>query len=75
MHGEGEFGWLVDWVVGGMTEGRRNGLGRTYHCQCPDGVVEEDDGGGHQHGEADEFVKLPGGKQLAFMSAENGCVV
>lgn len=24
------------------------------HCQRPDRVVQEDDGGGHEHGEADE---------------------
>jgi hypothetical protein len=35
----------------------RNGLG-TYHEECPDGVVEENDGRGHKHGEADEFVNL-----------------
>jgi len=29
-----------------------------YHGQRPDGVVEEDDRGGHEHGEADEFVEL-----------------
>jgi hypothetical protein len=29
-----------------------------YHEESPDGVVEEDDGGGHEHGEADEFVEL-----------------
>ncbi len=29
-----------------------------YHEKSPDGVVEEDDGGGHEHGEADEFVEL-----------------
>jgi hypothetical protein len=32
--------------------------GGTYHSQRPDGVVEEDDRGGHQHGETNEFVKL-----------------
>lgn len=31
---------------------------RTYHQQGPDGVVQEDDRGGHEHGEADEFVEL-----------------
>lgn len=30
----------------------------THHKNCPDGVVEEDDGGGHEHGEADELVEL-----------------
>lgn len=34
--------------------------GGTYHSQCPDGVVKEDSGGGHKHGEADNFVKLRG---------------
>lgn len=35
------------------------GRGRgTDHQECPDGVVEEDGGGDHQHGEADEFVEL-----------------
>jgi hypothetical protein len=30
----------------------------TYHSQCPDGVVQEDDGGHHEHGEANDFVEL-----------------
>lgn len=29
-----------------------------YHEQGPEGVVEEDDRGGHEHGDAHEFVKL-----------------
>ena len=29
-----------------------------YHKQGPEGVVEEDDRGGHKHGDAHEFVKL-----------------
>jgi hypothetical protein len=29
-----------------------------YHQEGPDGVVEEDHRGGHEHGEADEFVEL-----------------
>lgn len=29
-----------------------------YHEQGPDGVVGKDDRGGHEHGEANEFVKL-----------------
>lgn len=37
-----------------------------YHEEGPDGVVEEDDGGGHQHGETDELVELLRGEQLAF---------
>lgn len=24
-----------------------------HHSQCPDGVVEKDDGSSHKHGEAD----------------------
>ena len=40
-----------------MGEGRGD-RGHKYHQQSPDGVVEEDDGGGHEHGEADEFVEL-----------------
>lgn len=32
--------------------------GETNHEKRPDGVVEEDDGGGHQHGEANELVEL-----------------
>lgn len=32
-----------------------------YHEEGPDCVVEEDDGGGHEHGEADEFIELEGG--------------
>lgn len=31
---------------------------QTYHKQGPEGVVEEDDRGGHKHGDAHEFVKL-----------------
>lgn len=38
----------------------------SYHEEGPDGVVEEDDGGSHKHGETDELVEL-GGK-LAFAS-------
>lgn len=34
------------------------GLGTAYHEQRPEGVVEEDDRGGHEHGDAHEFVKL-----------------
>jgi hypothetical protein len=30
----------------------------THHKKGPDGVIQEDDGGGHEHGEAYEFVKL-----------------
>lgn len=30
----------------------------TYHEQSPDGVVDENEGGGQEHGEADEFVEL-----------------
>ena len=36
--------------------GRSDGL--SYHEEGPDCVVEEDDGGGHEHGEADEFIEL-----------------
>lgn len=39
----------------------------SYHEEGPDGVVEEDDGGGHQHGETDELVEL--GEQLAPVSS------
>lgn len=38
----------------------------SYHEEGPDGVVEENDGGGHQHGETDELVEL--GERLAFCS-------
>ena len=31
---------------------------KTHHQQSPDSVVEEDEGGGHEHGEAYEFVEL-----------------
>ena len=31
-----------------------------YHQQRPDRVVEKDDGGGHEHGEAYKFVELGG---------------
>lgn len=37
----------------------------TNHDQCPDGVVKKDDGRSHEHGEADEFVKLRRDKMLA----------
>ena len=33
-------------------------MGWAHHKQGPDGVVEEDDSGHHEHGEADEFVEL-----------------
>lgn len=33
-------------------------LREAYHEKRPDGVVEEYDGGSHEHGEANEFVKL-----------------
>lgn len=45
-------------------EERRRGAGGgalvvgTYHEQSPEGVVEEDDRGSHEHGDAYEFVKL-----------------
>ncbi len=29
-----------------------------YHQERPNGIVQEDNGGGHEHGEADESVKL-----------------
>ena len=31
---------------------------KTYHQQRPDRVVEKHDGGGHEHGEANESVQL-----------------
>lgn len=31
---------------------------KTYHQQSPDGVVEEEDGGSHEHGETGKFVQL-----------------
>lgn len=37
-----------------------------YHNQRPDGVVEEDDGSSHKHGETDKFVKLEGALSLAL---------
>jgi hypothetical protein len=45
----------VDRVNDGWKRGSRQWA---YHQQGPDGVVEEDDGRGHEHGEADEFVEL-----------------
>lgn len=36
------------------------GWASTYDEEGPDGVVGEYDGGGHEHGEADEFVELGG---------------
>jgi hypothetical protein len=38
---------------------------RLYHEDGPDGVVEKDDGSGHKHGEADEFIELE--KKLVFL--------
>ena len=32
--------------------------GGTYEEKGPDCVVGENDGGGHEHGEADDFVEL-----------------
>lgn len=37
----------------------------TYHEKCPDGVVGEDDGSGHEHGETDNFVQLHGEHQVS----------
>ena len=34
------------------------GTENAYHQQSPDGVVEEDDGSSHEHGETCEFVQL-----------------
>lgn len=31
---------------------------KTYHQERPHGIVQEHNGGGHEHGEADESVKL-----------------
>lgn len=47
---------------------------RSYHEEGPDGVVEEDDGGGHQHGEADELVELLREEQLVLFSFLEFCV-
>lgn len=42
-----------------MAEKHRWGRGKKkYHQQSPDGVVEKDDRGGHEHGEACNFVEL-----------------
>lgn len=64
--------------AGGGTMRRRQGSGgstrdarcTTYHSQRPDGVVDEDEGGGQKHGEADEFVKLHGGGGTEQMSVQ-----
>lgn len=37
---------------------RRNQRDHTYHEQSPEGVIEEDNRGSHEHGGAYEFVKL-----------------
>lgn len=29
-----------------------------YHQKSPNGIIQEDDGGGHEHGEADKLVEL-----------------
>jgi hypothetical protein len=39
---------------------------RSYHEEGPDSVVEEDEGGGPQHGETDELVELLREEQLVF---------
>lgn len=55
---------MRDWSFGF----RRNiGRERSYHEEGPDGVVEEDDGGGHQHGETDELVELLEGGAVSFV--------
>lgn len=41
---------------------RQPAKGMTNHEKCPDGIVQEDDGSGRKHGEADELVELEGGK-------------
>lgn len=43
----------------------------SYHEEGPDGVVEEDDGGGHKHGETDELVEL--GSRVSFASSWTVC--
>lgn len=37
-------------------EGLRGGQGLMNYEQCLDGVVKENDGGGYEYGEVDEFV-------------------
>lgn len=60
-----QYGWILSfiarqvWLIGGR------GRGRVYHEKGPDGVVEEDDGCGHKHGETDEFIEL--GRELAAL--------
>lgn len=51
-------------------EGSR-GRGWANHEKGPNGVVEEDDGGGHEHGEADDFVQL---KDAALALEQHGGV-
>jgi hypothetical protein len=51
--------------VGGQVrggEGKGEGEG-PYHEECPDGVVDEDGRGSHEHAEADETVELGGESQ------------
>lgn len=40
------------------------GENKTYHEQSPEGVVEENNRGSHEHGGAYEFVKLRCAKEM-----------
>lgn len=53
------------------------GEGALYHEKGPDGVVEEDDGCGHKHGETDEFIELVRELAVVFslMCVEVGVMV
>ena len=33
-------------------------ISKSYHQQCPNGIVDEDDGCYNEHGETDETIKL-----------------
>lgn len=41
-----------------MSVARLGARGESYHEKGPDGVVEKDDRGGHEHGEANDLVEL-----------------
>lgn len=53
-----EEGQSVNGVVFLVEDARWDSNGKTYHQKRPHGIVQEHNGGGHEHGEADESVKL-----------------
>lgn len=53
------------WVVEGRGCWEEKEEERVYHQESPCGIVDEDEGCGEEHGEADEFVELVGGQRVS----------